>query len=65
MYGITAKFDAPEIKMIEADTSGCLQYRWSLSQSQTWVKFTLIVQLKLTTLNNQLDKELVSDCFSL
>lgn len=56
----TAKFDAPEIKMIEADTSGCLQYRWSLSQSQTWVKFTLIVQLKLTTLNNQLDKELVS-----
>ncbi|KAK7147955.1 hypothetical protein R3I94_010471 [Phoxinus phoxinus] len=56
----TAKFNAPEIKRIEADKPGCLQYSWSLSQSQAWVQSTLSVELRLTTLNNQLNKELVS-----
>ncbi|XP_056107607.1 granulocyte colony-stimulating factor receptor [Rhinichthys klamathensis goyatoka] len=54
----TAKFNAPEIKSVEADAPGCLQYSWSLPQS--WVQSTLIVELRLTTLNNQLDKELFS-----
>lgn len=64
MYCITAKFSAPEIKRVEADKPGCLQYSWSLSLSQEWLHLTLSVELRLTTLNNQLDKELVSDCFS-
>ncbi|XP_077062198.1 granulocyte colony-stimulating factor receptor isoform X2 [Siphateles boraxobius] len=55
----TAKFNAPEITRVEADTPGCLQYSWRLSP--TWVLVTLSVELRLTTLNNQLDKELFSN----
>ncbi|CAM4696908.1 unnamed protein product [Leuciscus chuanchicus] len=56
----TAKFSAPEMKRVEADNPGCLLYSWSLSPSQTWVLVSFIVELRLTTLNNQFDKELVS-----
>uniref|UniRef100_A0A8C1B0N6 Colony stimulating factor 3 receptor n=1 Tax=Cyprinus carpio carpio TaxID=630221 RepID=A0A8C1B0N6_CYPCA len=55
----TAKFDPPEIKRIEADVFGCLNYSWSLAQSQTWLVTPLCVELRLKTMNNQLIKELV------
>lgn len=64
MYCITAKFSAPEMKRVDANKPGCLLYSWSLSPSEDFVYLTLSVELRLTTLNNQLDKELVSDCFS-
>ncbi|XP_050987258.1 granulocyte colony-stimulating factor receptor isoform X2 [Labeo rohita] len=55
----TVILDPPEIKRVEAGELGCLNYSWSLAKSQEWLMKTLSVELKLKTVNNQLDKELV------
>lgn len=64
MYCITAKLKPPNITRIEPNKIGCLKFSWSLAESQKWLQMTLHVHLRLKTLNDQLDKELVSDCFS-
>lgn len=55
----TAKYGPPEIQGIEDHELGCLQYRWSLTESQNWVKLTFDVELILKEVNNKLAKELV------
>lgn len=64
MYCISAMFDPPEINRIEADVLGCLNCSWSLAKSQQWLTTAITLELRLKTVNNQQDKELVSDCFS-
>uniref|UniRef100_A0A672KM45 Granulocyte colony-stimulating factor receptor-like n=1 Tax=Sinocyclocheilus grahami TaxID=75366 RepID=A0A672KM45_SINGR len=59
----TAMFDPPEIKRIEADVLGCLNYSWSLAKSQKWLMTPFTVELRLKTVNNQLNKELVFTFF--
>uniref|UniRef100_A0A671N7R9 Granulocyte colony-stimulating factor receptor-like n=1 Tax=Sinocyclocheilus anshuiensis TaxID=1608454 RepID=A0A671N7R9_9TELE len=59
----TAIFDPPEIKRIEADVLGCLNYSWSLAKSQKWLMTPFSVELRLKTVNNQLNKELVFTFF--
>ncbi|XP_051721937.1 granulocyte colony-stimulating factor receptor isoform X3 [Ctenopharyngodon idella] len=55
----TAKLKPPKITKVEAYPSGSLQFSWSLAESQKWLQVTFGVELRLKTLNNQLDKELV------
>ncbi|XP_056331412.1 granulocyte colony-stimulating factor receptor [Danio aesculapii] len=55
----TARFDPPNITRIEAHRYGCLKYSWSLSEAQKWLQLTFIVQLRLKTVNNQPNKDLV------
>ncbi|XP_005173508.1 granulocyte colony-stimulating factor receptor isoform X1 [Danio rerio] len=55
----TVKFDPPSITRIEAHRYGCLKYSWSLSETQKWLQLTFIVQLRLKTVNNQPNKDLV------
>ncbi|XP_073727936.1 granulocyte colony-stimulating factor receptor [Misgurnus anguillicaudatus] len=55
----TAKYGPPEIQGIEDYELGCLEYTWSLTESQNWVKLTFDVELSLKEVNNQQAKELV------
>lgn len=55
----TAMFDPPEINRIEADVLGCLNYSWRLAKSQQWLTAAISLELRLKTVNNQRDKELV------
>ncbi|XP_052002968.1 granulocyte colony-stimulating factor receptor [Xyrauchen texanus] len=55
----SAKFNPPEIQRVEAHTFGCLKYSWFFEQPQQWLKMTFSVELRLKTVENQLDKELV------
>ncbi len=64
MYCISGIFDPPKINRIESHVLGCLNYSWSLAKSQEWLTTAISLELRLKTVNNQHDKELVSDCFS-
>ncbi|XP_051999376.1 granulocyte colony-stimulating factor receptor-like isoform X2 [Xyrauchen texanus] len=53
-----AKFEHPEIQWVEAHKFGCFLYSWWLPTTQ-WLKVTCKVELRLTIVQNKLDKELV------
>lgn len=55
----SAKYGPPEILSIEAYKSGCFKYRWSLPESQSWVKITFDVEISLKKVDNNLSTELV------
>nr|QBA82499.1 granulocyte colony-stimulating factor receptor 2 [Cyprinus carpio] len=55
----TAMFDPPEINRIEADAVGCLNYSWSLGKSQQWLTINISLELRLKTVNDRQNKELV------
>ncbi|XP_051573990.1 granulocyte colony-stimulating factor receptor-like [Myxocyprinus asiaticus] len=55
----SAKFNPPEIQRVEAHKFGCLKYSWCFKKPQQWLKMTFSVELSLTTVESQLDKELV------
>ncbi|XP_026140491.1 granulocyte colony-stimulating factor receptor isoform X1 [Carassius auratus] len=55
----TAIFDPPEINRIEADVAGCLNYNWSLGKSEQWLMTAISLELRLKTVDNQQNKELV------
>ncbi|XP_057195732.1 granulocyte colony-stimulating factor receptor [Triplophysa rosa] len=55
----SAKYGPPNIQRIEADELGCFRYRWSLPQSQSWVKLTFDVELSLKEVDKKLSTELV------
>ncbi|XP_052473537.1 granulocyte colony-stimulating factor receptor isoform X4 [Carassius gibelio] len=57
----TAMFNPPEIKRIEADVVGCLNYSWGI-ESLGWLMESLCVELRVKTVNNQVIKDLVLPC---
>ncbi|KAI5614156.1 granulocyte colony-stimulating factor receptor, partial [Silurus asotus] len=54
---ITAKLDAPVIQGVGTQTFGCLEYRWSLSPTQKWIKKTLNIEIKFKPVNNKIFSE--------
>lgn len=49
-----AKLDAPVIQGVGTQASGCLEYKWSLSHTQKWIKNTLHIEVKFKPVNNKI-----------
>ncbi|XP_026782332.3 granulocyte colony-stimulating factor receptor isoform X2 [Pangasianodon hypophthalmus] len=50
----TAKLDPPVIQGVGTQTFGCLEYKWSLSHTQKWIRKTLPIEIKFTPVNNNI-----------
>ncbi|XP_053488053.1 granulocyte colony-stimulating factor receptor [Ictalurus furcatus] len=53
----TAKLDAPVIQGVGTQTFGCLEYKWSLSNTQKWIRKTLDIEIKFKPVNTNISNK--------
>lgn len=52
-----AKLDAPVIQGVGTQTFGCLEYKWSLSHTQKWIRKTLYIEIRFKPVNSKIFKK--------
>lgn len=52
-----AKLDAPVIQGVGTQTFGCLEYKWSLSNTQKWIRKTLHIEIKFKPVNTNISNK--------
>lgn len=55
-FSFIAKLDAPVIEGVGTQTFGCIEYKWSLSHTQKWIRKTLYIEVQFKTMNNKIFK---------